>query len=86
MANEPPAICELTAILLRGHESKDFDYKMAAQWNETDKKACCELVKDILAMANTAGGFIVIGVSEPTTGFSLMGLLRLRRNHSTLPA
>jgi hypothetical protein len=74
-----PAISELTAILLRGHESKDFDYKMAALWNETDKKACCELVKDILAMANTGGGFIVIGVSEPTTGFSLMGLLRLRR-------
>jgi hypothetical protein len=75
MATEPPAINELIAILLRGHESRDFDYKAAVDWNEAaDKKACCELVKDILAMANTAGGFIVIGVSEPPMGFSFDGV------------
>lgn len=61
-------------ILLRGHESKDLDYKAAMRWDEQDKGACCELVKDILAMANTLGGFIVIGVGEQATGFSFDGL------------
>lgn len=65
---------ELTAILLRGHESKDLDYKAPSEWNEADKCACCRLVKDILAMANTLGGFIVIGVSENSTGFSFDGV------------
>jgi predicted HTH transcriptional regulator len=39
-------------------------------WEENDKKSCCALVKDILGMANTLGGFIVIGVSESSSGLS----------------
>jgi hypothetical protein len=74
MADEPPAAAELIVILQRGHESKDFDYKSASGWNEADKKACCELVKDVLAIANTKGGFIAIGVSELSTGFSFDGV------------
>jgi len=74
MANEPPPTNELTAILLRGRESKDFDYKAASAWDEKDKASCCALVKDILAMANTLGGFIVIGVSETPTGLSFDGV------------
>lgn len=74
MADTSPNTAELIAILLRGHEAKDFDYKAAASWDENDKKACCELVKDILAMANTLGGFIVIGVSEQPGGFSFDGV------------
>jgi hypothetical protein len=69
MAIEEAATNELVAILLRGHESKDLDYKAAMEWNEGDKKACCELVKDILAMANTLCGFIALGVSELPSGF-----------------
>jgi len=65
---------ELTAILLQDHESKDFDYKSAMKWDESDKGSCCGLVKDILAMANTHGDFIAIGVSETPTGFSFDGL------------
>jgi hypothetical protein len=65
---------ELLALLLRGHESKDLDYKGPCSWRETDKKACCELVKDILAMGNTLGGYIVVGVSEVAHGFSWNGL------------
>jgi hypothetical protein len=65
---------ELTAILLRGQETKDFDYKAAIAWDEGDKSACCAIVKDILAMANTLGGFIVIGVSEALGGFSWDGV------------
>jgi hypothetical protein len=61
-------------VLLAGVERKDLDYKGPAEWNEQDKKACCEIVKDVLAMANTNGGFIVIGVAEGDTGFDWTGL------------
>ncbi|MBE9569024.1 MAG: ATP-binding protein, partial [Proteobacteria bacterium] len=65
---------QLEEILLQGYESKDLDYKGPCQWDEKDKKACCEIVKDILAMANTLGGYIVIGVKENDKGFECQGL------------
>lgn len=65
---------ELIDILTRGHESKDLDYKGPAAWDEGNKRACCELVKDILGMANTLGGYLVIGVSETAGGFLREGL------------
>jgi hypothetical protein len=65
---------ELIAVLLKGFESKDLDYKGPISWDESDKKSCCAIVKDILGMANTLGGFIVIGVSETPTGLSWDGL------------
>jgi hypothetical protein len=65
---------ELKDILLRGYESKDLDYKASLTWDESNKKGCCELVKDILGMANAVGGFIVIGVSEGPKGFVWNGL------------
>jgi len=65
---------QLEEILLQGYESKDLDYKGPCQWDEKDKKACCEIVKDILAMANTLGGYIVIGVSEQENAFEWEGL------------
>lgn len=67
-------IVDLTAIITRGVESKDLDYKAATSWDGSDKKARCELVKDILALANTAGGWLVIGVSERDSGFSWDGV------------
>lgn len=54
----------LREVLHRGFESKDLDYKAACAWAEADKASCCAIVKDILAMANTLGGYLVIGVSE----------------------
>jgi hypothetical protein len=65
---------QLIEILRRGYESKGLDYKGSTPWNENDKKACCEIVKDILGMANTEGGFLVLGVSETPTGYSWDGL------------
>jgi len=62
------------AILQRNFESKELDYKGPCAWERDDKKSRCEIVKDILAMANTKGGFIVVGVSETPTGFSFDGL------------
>lgn len=62
------------SLILRNYESKDIDYKAPCAWKNTDKKACCELVKDILAMANVGGGWLVIGVSESGTGFTHIGV------------
>lgn len=61
-------------LILHPYESKEHDFKGPMAWNGVDKKACCELVKDILAMANTKGGFIVIGVEETGNGFIPSGL------------
>ncbi len=72
--NALPAGRELATLITRGHESRDLDYKGAMLWSEKNKKACCEIVKDVLAMANTAGGFIVIGVSEQPGGFVAQGV------------
>ncbi len=74
MASEPLSNNPLVAILMQGHESKELDYKAAIAWDEVDKAGCCALVKDILAMANTRGGFVVIGVSEQATGYSFDGV------------
>lgn len=65
---------EWDGILRRGFESKELDYKGPCAWDEGDKKSCCEIVKDILAIANTKGGWIVVGVSETSTGFAWDGL------------
>ncbi len=43
-------------------------------WDSHDKKMRCELVKDIIGMSNTEGGYIVIGVSELSHGFNLVGV------------
>ncbi|MFQ5903444.1 MAG: helix-turn-helix domain-containing protein [Candidatus Binatia bacterium] len=65
---------DLKDILLRGYETKDLDYKAPMMWDENNKKACCEVIKDILGMANTLGGYIVIGVSESPNGFIWDGI------------
>ena len=61
-------------VVYRNFESKELDYKAPCAWDEDDKKACCGLVKDILALANTSGGWLVIGVNEGTNGFDHAGL------------
>jgi hypothetical protein len=74
MAAPIPANVALVASIERNFESKDLDYKETLIWSSDDKKQKCELVKDVLAMANTEGGQIVIGVSELGDGFLLTGV------------
>lgn len=69
-----PASVELVATIERNFESKGLDYKRPVEWNSQDKKACCALAKDVMAMANTEGGHIIIGVSELDHGFTLDGV------------
>jgi len=65
---------DFESIITAGAETKELDYKGPREWSERDKQSCCELIKDILAMANTKGGHLVIGVSEAASGFTLDGL------------
>jgi hypothetical protein len=67
----------LIQVIIRGFESKDIDYKGPIAWDErSNRKGCCELVKDILAMGNVGGGYLVIGVTERDEGFKWVGLTR----------
>ena len=61
-------------LIFRGFEGKDLDYKGACAWDNSDKKACCELLKDVLALANAGGGWLIIGVSETGNTFSHEGV------------
>lgn len=64
----------LEDLLQRG-ESKELDFKGPMKWDpKNNKGACCDLVKDILAMANTHGGRLVIGVREEPAGIKVIGL------------
>jgi hypothetical protein len=65
---------ELISIIERNFESKGLDYKGPMEWSATDEKSCCELTKDVIAFANTGGGYIVTGVSEVPGGFQLDGV------------
>lgn len=65
---------QILEIIHRGTETRDLDYKGAMEWDESDKKACASLVKDVLAMANSGGGYLVIGVDEKDHGFEWTGL------------
>jgi len=62
------------SVVKRGCESRELDYKGPCAWDAKDKKACCELVKDVLALANTNGGWVILGVSETAEGFCWEGL------------
>jgi Putative DNA-binding domain len=66
----------LMATLLGRSEAKDLDFKGPMGWDpKGDQAGCCGLVKDIIAMANTMGGHLVIGVQEVATGLDPVGLL-----------
>ncbi len=61
------------ALLNLGYETIDIDYKEHVDLSKKDGRA--SLAKDIIAMANTVGGTIIIGVSEPVPGqFERVGI------------
>lgn len=60
-------------LLNLGYETIDLDYKKNIDISKKDARA--SLAKDVIAMANTVGGTIIIGVAEPTPGrFEKIGL------------
>jgi hypothetical protein len=67
----------LKRALSASRESKYIEFKQA--FDVTSQRDWCEIIKDIVAMANTGGGVILIGVDSRGTpnGFDVQPLLRL---------
>lgn len=51
----------MAELLLRRRESAKLDYKVGYNGSQGDR---IELTKDLVAMANTAGGYVVLGVED----------------------
>lgn len=49
-------------LFTRRRESAKLDYKQV--WDPRSRRDAVELTKDLVAMANTAGGYVVIGLSD----------------------
>lgn len=56
------------AIVKRGVESDELDYKAAQNWNRLTRTGRAKFARHCMAMANTKGGFIVVGVGEDASG------------------
>lgn len=56
------------AIIYRGVESDELDYKAAQDWSKLNRGGRAKFARHCLAMANTKGGFVVVGVGEDDSG------------------
>lgn len=55
-------------IVKRGVESDTLDYKSSQNWRLIPRAGKMKFVRHALAMANTKGGFVVVGVGEDAAG------------------
>ncbi|HCE45910.1 MAG TPA: hypothetical protein DET40_20385 [Lentisphaeria bacterium] len=55
-------------IIFRGIESEELDYKAAQNWNNLTRAGKARFARHCMAMANTKGGYIVVGVGEDKSG------------------
>lgn len=69
---------DFAELVRRGVESDVLDYKAALCWSKMTRQAKGKIVRHCLALANTKGGCIVIGVGEDSSGHPsvYMGLSR----------
>ena len=56
------------SIIYRGVESDELDYKAAQDWRKLPRSGKAKFVRHCLAMANTKGGYVVVGVGEDASG------------------
>lgn len=56
------------SIIKRGVESDELDYKSAQNWNKLSRTGRAKFARHCMALANTKGGYVVIGVSEDAAG------------------
>ena len=56
------------SIVYRGVESEELDYKAAINWKKLNRVGKSKFVRHCLALANTKGGYIVVGVGEDSAG------------------
>ena len=55
-------------IIKRGVESDELDYKAAQNWNKLTRTGRAKFARHCMAMANTKGGYVVVGVGEDASG------------------
>ena len=58
----------LRDVIFRGIESDELDYKAAQSWNALTRTGRGKIVRHLIALANTKGGYLVIGVGEDAAG------------------
>ena len=56
------------SIIYRAVESEELDYKAAQNWNNLSRAGKARFARHCMAMANTKGGYIVVGVGEDGSG------------------
>ncbi len=56
------------AIVRRGVESDELDYKAAQNWSALNRREKAKFTRHCMALANTKGGYIVVGVGEDKAG------------------
>jgi hypothetical protein len=55
-------------LIKRGIESDTLDYKAAQNWTKLSKGGKAKFARHCLGMANTKGGYVVVGVGEDASG------------------
>ena len=55
-------------IVYKAIETQDLDYKAAVDWNALSRVHKAKFARHVMAMANTRGGTLVIGVGEDKNG------------------
>jgi hypothetical protein len=63
-----PQHADWREIVYCGLENQQIDFKAAQNWNEIGRVGRAKFARHLMALANTAGGYIVIGVSEDNNG------------------
>ena len=56
------------SIVKRGVESDELDYKAAQNWNKLSRTGRAKFARHCMALANTKGGYVVVGVGEDAGG------------------
>jgi predicted HTH transcriptional regulator len=58
---------EIAAVIRRKTETAHVDYKAGFEWKKENKDQQLELLRDMMAMANTRdGGVILLGIEDGT--------------------
>ena len=57
-----------SSLIYRAVESDELDYKAAQNWRDLNRQGKAKFVRHCLAMANTKGGYIIVGVGEDESG------------------
>ncbi|OGV50040.1 MAG: hypothetical protein A2X49_04765 [Lentisphaerae bacterium GWF2_52_8] len=57
-----------SSIIERGVETEELDYKAPQNWHDLTRENKSKFARHCMAMANTKGGYIVVGVGEDRAG------------------